>query len=64
MSIERRQAHAVNERSTHAPQRLADIKAKHGPGCGCCGSLASRRVKRGKNGSKSFPSSRPWMISH
>jgi putative FmdB family regulatory protein len=64
MSTERRLAHATNERSAHAPQRLADMKAKHGAGCSCCGGLSSRKVKRGKGGAKSFPSSRPWMISH
>jgi hypothetical protein len=26
--------------------------------------MSKRAVKRGKNGAKSFPSSRPWMISH
>ena len=64
MSTERRLAHATNERSAHAPQQLADIKAKHGAGCSCCGGLSSRKVKRGKGGTKSVPGSRPWMISH
>jgi hypothetical protein len=36
--------------------------------CSCCksgkaGSLPSRTVK-GADGSKRFPSARPWMISH
>jgi hypothetical protein len=65
MSGERRRAHATNERSTHAPQRLADMKSKHGAGCSCCsGKLSTRKTLRGKNGAKSFPTSRPWMISH
>jgi putative FmdB family regulatory protein len=64
MSSERRLAHATNERSAHAPQRLADVKAKHGANCGCCRGLSSRKVKQGKGGAKSFPGSRPWMISH
>ena len=64
MSTERRLAHATNERSAHAPQRLADMTAKHGAGCSCCGGPSSRKVKRGKGGAKSFPGSRPWMISH
>jgi len=65
MSGERRRAHATNERSAHAPQNLAGFKAKHGAGCACCsGKLSNRKVARGKNGAKSFPSSRPWMISH
>jgi putative FmdB family regulatory protein len=65
MSAERRLAHVTNERSAHAPQRFADYKAQHGSGCACCsGKLSTRNVKRGKNGAKSFPGSRPWMISH
>jgi putative FmdB family regulatory protein len=65
MSAERRVAHATNERSSHAPTTSADYKAKHGSGCSCCsGKKTSRFVNRSKTGSKSFPSSRPWMISH
>ena len=65
MSKERRLAHATNERSAHAPQGLAEFKARHRAGCACCsGKLSARAVKRGKNGAKAFPSSRPWMISH
>jgi putative FmdB family regulatory protein len=65
MSGERRLAHATNERSAHAPQRLGEFKAKHRPGCACCsGKLSGRKTLRGKNGAKSFPASRPWMISH
>jgi len=65
MSSERRLAHATNERSVHAPRTLADMEAKHGAGCGCCGGKKSMRyMRRGKNGAKSFPTSRPWMISH
>ena len=65
MSTERRMAHTTNERSAHAPRRLADVKSRHGAGCSCCsGQLSNRKVKRGKNGAKTFPGSRPWMISH
>jgi putative FmdB family regulatory protein len=65
MSSERRLAHAANERSAHAPQNLAALKAKHGAGCGCCGGKSlMRRTQRGKKGAKSFPGGRPWMISH
>ena len=43
----------------------AAFKAKHGAGCGCCsGKSSMRRTQRGKKGAKSFPGSRPWMISH
>jgi putative FmdB family regulatory protein len=58
-----RLAHATNERSAHAPRSLVSLKASHGTGCACC-SGKSRMTKRGKDGSKSFPTSRPWMISH
>ena len=65
MPAERRLAHATNERSAHAPQRLAEVKARHGAGCSCCtGRKSMRSVTRGKNGAKSFPGSRPWMLSH
>jgi putative FmdB family regulatory protein len=64
MSAERRIAHATNERSRAAPRTLAETKNAHGAGCSCCAGTSSRFVKRGKSGSKSFPTSRPWMISH
>lgn len=59
-----RQAHATNERSAHEPRQS---RAGHGPNCGCCGSKGSAArsaVKRSPDGAKSFPSKRPWMISH
>jgi len=66
LSAERRVAHATNERSAHAPKTLAEHKAsRHGAGCSCCGSVKKgRAVQRGRDGSKTFPTSRPWMISH
>jgi putative FmdB family regulatory protein len=60
----KRQAHAANERSARAPLTLAAFKASHGAGCACCSGKSSRMTRRGKDGSKSFPASRPWMISH
>ena len=66
MAADRRLAHAVNERSANAPQALS-AKQAHGAGCSCCASKGmkrSRRVARSKDGAKSFPNSRPWMISH
>ena len=55
-------AHATNEKAADQPKTS---KAGHGPGCGCCGSSPkpSRTVHR-PDGSKAFPSARPWMISH
>ncbi len=72
MPAEKRKAHAVNERSTHAPQTLAQYKASHGPGCGCCSTgknssgkkKPARLVTKTKSGAKGFPTARPWMISH
>jgi putative FmdB family regulatory protein len=64
-----RHAHATNERSAHAPHfSTKDSRAAgHGPGCSCCsgsGAKGKSRTVRGPDGSKGFPSDRPWMISH
>lgn len=67
MPSEQRAAHAINERAAHAPKTLAEHKAsRHGAGCSCCSGSKrkGRAVQRGADGSKSFPTSRPWMISH
>lgn len=66
MPRETRLAHATNEKNMHAPSTIAEYKARHPSGCSCCSgrSLPKRAITRGKNGSKSFPTSRPWMISH
>jgi putative FmdB family regulatory protein len=64
MSSTRRKANAVNERSAHAPQTLDQRNASHGAGCGCCTGLRKRQVTRTSGGAKSFPTARPWMISH
>jgi putative FmdB family regulatory protein len=64
MPDQARLAHATNERNAHAPRTLASLKDSHGAGCACCSGASSRFSKRGKDGSKSLPSSRPWMISH
>ena len=64
MSAQRRTAHATNEASAHAPQRLSNPGSRHGAGCSCCGQKSARNVVRSPNGAKSFPSRRPWMLSH
>jgi putative FmdB family regulatory protein len=64
MPTARRLAHATNERSSHAPRMLSQPGPSHGAGCACCSGKSSRFTRRGKDGSKSFPTSRPWMISH
>ncbi|HEY6255119.1 MAG TPA: zinc ribbon domain-containing protein [Xanthobacteraceae bacterium] len=63
MSAEGRLAHATNERSASAPQLLSKAKDAHGAGCRCC-SGRSPSKDGGRNGAKSFPANRPWMISH
>ena len=67
LPAERRLAHATNERSASAPQRLSDMTAGakaqgkgHGRGCGCC-----KPLRPGKRATvKGFAAKRPWMISH
>lgn len=63
LSTQARLAFATNERSAHAPRTLSAMKRTHGPGCACCSPKSSRTKRRDKNGA-SFPTSRPWMISH
>ncbi|GAB0113476.1 FmdB family zinc ribbon protein [Acidisoma sp. C75] len=62
MEGHRRRAHGVNEQSAHAPATTA-ATGRHPPGCGCCG-RSKGRVADAPAAAKSFPSSRPWMISH
>jgi putative FmdB family regulatory protein len=65
MPSDKRKAHATNERSANAPKTVGEYKAAHGPGCGCCSSTKPARLQtRSKSGAKSFPTARPWMISH
>ena len=59
----------TNERARHAPMNNKEYGAyqrlKHPSGCGCC-SPSSRKTTTvtAANGSKMFPTKRPWMISH
>ncbi|MBS9478632.1 FmdB family zinc ribbon protein [Ancylobacter radicis] len=67
-------AHATNERAANAPMTTGEFAAKsaaarHGSGCSCCSGGMKSRTKKSKtataaSGAKSFPSARPWMISH
>lgn len=67
MSEHKRAAHSTNERSSHEPvvSSVESRDKKHGSGCGCeqKGKKASQVVYLA-DGSKIFPSQRPWMISH
>lgn len=61
MSRSRRIAAETNERSSHEPRKSKG----HAPGCGCCSQATKANTQRaGATAMKSFPSSRPWMISH
>ncbi|TCS59937.1 FmdB family zinc ribbon protein [Primorskyibacter sedentarius] len=61
MDKARRTAFATNERAAHEPKSTRS----HGPGCGCCsGKKKPSRTLHRPDGSKSFPTARPWMISH
>ncbi|MEC7760676.1 MAG: zinc ribbon domain-containing protein [Pseudomonadota bacterium] len=57
-----RRAFETNERAAHEPKS----SKTHGPGCSCCSSSSKKpsRTLHRPDGSKSFPSARPWMISH
>lgn len=54
-----RRAHGVNERSSDGPKKLSS----HGP-VGKNGAKPNRKALHRPDGSKSFPSARPWMLSH
>lgn len=55
-------ARATNEKSANEPKNLKSTD--HGAGCACCqGNKKSRTLYRA-DGAKTFPLSRPWMISH
>jgi len=74
MPTQRRRAIGLNEQSAHAPihSRNYDHDAHrhhththHPKGCGCCsGSTHAALTQVAANGNKSFPSKRPWMLSH
>ena len=61
-----RRAIETNERAAHAPRSSKDYaRLRHPAGCGCCsGARASGATLKAPDGAKSFPSKRPWMISH
>lgn len=64
MDTSRRTAFATNERSADSPKNTRSGHG-HGPGCSCCsGTKKPSRTLHRPDGSKTFPSARPWMISH
>lgn len=63
LSSNTRKAHQRNELSAHAP--VSSREVKHGAGCSCCsGARKPSKTVVTPDGGKSFPSKRPWMISH
>ncbi len=68
LSAHVRDAHYRNEKSQHEPKfSTKDERAekKHPAGCSCCSSGEKKnRTLYTADGSKMFPSGRPWMISH
>ena len=67
MDQAQKKAHARNEKSAHEPvfSTTESRDEKHGSGCGC----EKPNERRSKmlylaDGSKIFPSQRPWMICH
>lgn len=66
MDSNRRKAMAVNEEARSAPKlsgKSEKYATKHGTGCSCCSGKKKKGVFRA-DGAKTFPSARPWMISH
>ena len=60
-----RRAMDVNERARHEPRSSRDYqRLKHPAGCGCCSGGKFKATVTAPNGAKTFPSKRPWMISH
>jgi putative FmdB family regulatory protein len=60
-----RRAMDANERARHEPKRSGDYaRLRHPAGCGCCSTSNRGATVTAPNGSKAFPSKRPWMISH
>ena len=70
LSSDTRNAMDRNEKSRHEPMSSRELagnygRLKHPAGCGCCSTSGKRSATAtAPNGAKSFPSKRPWMISH
>lgn len=69
LSSASREAQSINERARHEPRSSRQHdgsygRLKHPSGCGCCSPGKQGATVRAGDGSKTFPSKRPWMISH
>jgi len=51
-------------RTCGAASARAWVGAPHPAGCGCCAGAKRGATVTAQDGSKAFPSKRPWMISH
>ncbi|HEV7913589.1 MAG TPA: zinc ribbon domain-containing protein [Albitalea sp.] len=65
LSGDARRAHETNERAAHAPQGSSGYaRLRHPAGCGCCAATKRSGAAQAPDGARSFPTRRPWMISH
>ena len=69
MSPKKKQAIEKNEKARHEPQHsTVDSRAENAEmlkhGCGCKHEKRPSKMMYTADGSKIFPSMRPWMISH
>jgi putative FmdB family regulatory protein len=69
VSSSTRLAMDTNERARHEPRSSKSMdgsysRLRHPAGCGCCSTTKKATTVRAPDGSKGFPSKRPWMISH
>jgi putative FmdB family regulatory protein len=62
MASSTRTAHATNERASHEPK--SSSTHVHSASCGCGSSGIKSATVKAADGAKTFPSKRPWMISH
>ncbi len=68
MDSSKRKAHETNEKNQHEPTHSSrerrELDHQHANGCGCDRKLSDSKLMYTARGEKTFPSMRPWMISH
>ena len=69
MAAGTRRAIEANERAANEPRSSRDVaggygRLRHPAGCGCCSPGIRSATVRSASGAKTFPTKRPWMISH
>lgn len=61
----KRAAIEINERARHEPKQSGNYgRLRHPAGCGCCRPGSRSATVTAASGAKTFPGTRPWMISH